>query len=121
MSADNGIYILVTPTEKGGVCEYRVAEAQAIENLVYFDPSGDEIAMWDYFHHSTVYYSEEMAWKSARELETIIENSEFGYLEYGLKKIQMSKVFPKVRPVCPTHALSSKSIPPTCFRCGSSK
>lgn len=35
MSADNGIYILVTPKGNHGACEYRVSEFQAVENLYY--------------------------------------------------------------------------------------
>lgn len=98
MSADNGIYILQTNGENG--FEYRVAHLQAIENLYYSDPSGDEIYMWLFFRNAPRFFTKELALLCAQELETEILNDDFcPILEYGVSILEVNKKFPSERPM----------------------
>lgn len=80
MSADNGIYILVT---KGP--EYRVAYGQNIDAVYgeFSDDSyqwqGDPEAMWDYFHDAMKFSELETALDFAGEMSYA-----YDYLEYGI-------------------------------------
>jgi hypothetical protein len=75
MSADNGIYILEFPTENGEK-EFRVAHAQAIENITWDVPYG-----WDYHPEEIVIYfgSVSNAARFTHEKDAI---------EYAYKKIK---------------------------------
>lgn len=99
MSADNGIYILqtidsfkntgrgawVSTAGKGVVC-YRVAHAQAIDNLSWYEEN--EPYNVGYFLHSVwgnsvPLYDLSEAEKLASEME-----KEIGYTEYGIQLIK---------------------------------
>ena len=83
MSADNGIYVLYTESEKGP--EYRVAYAQAIDSA--YGTFNDEAGIWEgdntflasIFSESTVFYTLNEALDFAEELEHNYE-----YLEDGI-------------------------------------
>ena len=100
MSADNGIYILATPTEDAGDLEYRVRHAQAIENIYWDEESGSLIydrinptQLVAYFGECEV-LSQEEAHKKAFELEEEILNDDFcPVLEYGINTIVAEKPF----------------------------
>ena len=95
MSADNGIYILVTKdthkktnphtwtnTFGEGVTAYRVAHAQAIDNLRWYEqnqPYNVGYFLSSVFGDSTPVYTLEEANKIALELEKTV-----GYTEYGI-------------------------------------
>jgi hypothetical protein len=72
MSADNGVYILVTTTGDGS--EYRVAHAQAIENIYWNDDIKDFgekpnfFEIWRYFKGAQVLDDERDALEVAAEL-----------------------------------------------------
>lgn len=83
MSADNGIYILFTETEKGP--EYRVAYAHAIDNI--YGKFNDELCRYEgdiqsivsVFGESDVFHTLNEALDFAEEME---QNNE--YLEDGI-------------------------------------
>lgn len=83
MSADNGIYVLYTDTEKGP--EYRVAYAGAINNIYgqFNDETGrydgDNVSLQSTFKDAPVYYSLNEALDKA---ETMVYDYE--YLEDGI-------------------------------------
>lgn len=83
MSADNGIYIFLTETEKGP--EYRVSHAQAIDNIygdwddVRAKYKGDDNAILDTFSESEVFYTLNEALDKAEEIE-----NDVGYTEDGI-------------------------------------
>jgi hypothetical protein len=99
MSADNGIYILVTKdshkktskycwenTFGEGVVAYRVAEAGAIDNLEWYERNQPyNIGYWLHstFGHSEPVYSLKEAEKKAQEIEKVV-----GYTEYGINTIE---------------------------------
>lgn len=90
MSADNGIYILKTEGD-----EFRVAHCQAIENLTYGDPGGDEEYMLLLFSDSEVFGDEQEAMMKAKELYDEIMADEFcPVVEYGIQFISLPKKFP---------------------------
>jgi len=76
MSADNGIYILPSPTPNG--LEYRVAHAQAIENVDY-DPMYEVLL----FSKAPVYASEQEAVLAAFE-----KAKDYDVLEYGVAMLE---------------------------------
>lgn len=88
MSADNGIYILKTPsypikkdncyTNRGSYYEYRVAYAMAIDNVDYSD-----LYLPALFGNSPVFQKEDEAWNYAKQLE-----EDCDYLEYGICLIE---------------------------------
>ena len=86
MSADNGIYVLYTETEKGP--EYRVAYAHAIENIYgeYNEDTGTYNGnlqnIKDTFADSQVFYSLNEALDFAEKMEY-----DYEYLEYGIAVI----------------------------------
>lgn len=83
MSADNGIYVLYTESEKGP--EYRVTYAQAIDNIYgrYNDDlgryEGDVTAIKSTFGDSPVFYSLNEAIDKAEEI-----SYDYEYLEDGI-------------------------------------
>lgn len=115
MSKDNTIVVLETLGN-----EFRVADCQAAENLFYYDPTGDLLSLWDYFHDSKVFKSKETAYQRAH----LLEEEDIKYTgwgpEYGVEYMYVAKEFPEQRPECPDHVISSKCSPPSCFRCGRS-
>ena len=99
MSADNGIYILMTPSSKSGeIFEYRVIEAQAIDNIFYENPEGNPEQIISYFGKCIVYYSSDQAQFAAEALYAKILNDDFcPYLEYGIQVIELKKTFDEFR------------------------
>ena len=100
MSADNGVYILETTdrqkhinefsTERvdNGISAYRVAHAQGIDDLEWyesFEPYNIGFYMHEIFGKSKVYYSFEEALNKAQDIENKI-----GYTEYGIRSIDAS-------------------------------
>jgi hypothetical protein len=83
MSADNGIYVLFTESEKGP--EYRVAYAQAIDSIYgkfneeTFKYEGNAMCIQDTFQGSAVFHTIDEALNYAEELE-----QEYNYLEDGI-------------------------------------
>lgn len=83
MSADNGIYVLYTESEKGP--EYRVTYAQAIDSIYgkfneeTFKYEGNLITIQDTFKSANVFYSLNEALDYAEELE-----HNYNYLEDGI-------------------------------------
>lgn len=113
MSSDNGIYILRTLTKDGKGFEFRVAERGAIDNLYYFDKTGDLLSMWDYFHDCPVIKNHDMAFEKAIEI-----GKDYGYTEYGICMKEIDKVFPETKPKCPDHGLTDYQSDDVCMRCG---
>ena len=95
MSADNGIYVLLTESEKGP--EYRVAYAQAIDSIYgkfneeTFKWEGDMEAMRDIFQEAQVFYTLNEALDHAEEIE-----QEHEYLEDGICVINEFKDHGKI-------------------------
>ena len=84
MSADNGIYILFTESEKNGA-QFRVAYAQSVDNIygnfseekcIY---EGKPEVINDYFGAAKVFHTLNEALDYAEELE-----NEIGYTEDGI-------------------------------------
>lgn len=80
MSADNGIYILVSPKEKSKDFEYRIAYALAIDNINFYPVESKEYAAMEvvYFGKSKVYSTREKALSTAFNFEN------GRYTEYGV-------------------------------------
>ncbi len=99
MSADNGIYILVTPKEGTTDCEFRVVHCQAIENIYWdagSDSESDEIQperLKEMFGNAEVHWNQDLARDEAFHMASDIE--EDGVLEYGIREIHYFKPFPK--------------------------
>mgnify|MGYP006280436045 FL=1 len=83
MSADNGIYVLLTESEKGP--EYRVAYAHAIDSIYgkfndeSFRYEGNLVSIQDTFKGAPVFHTINEALDYAEELE-----QEYDYLEDGI-------------------------------------
>jgi hypothetical protein len=81
MSSDNGIYIIYFPEG------YRVAHAQAIENIDYFPPGTIERKqeLKKYFGKSKIFQSYKDAFTEAEKLANEILKDDFcPILEYGI-------------------------------------
>lgn len=98
MSSDNGIYLLVSPTEDG-CSEYRVIHTQGIDNLYWDDDAGDyrddiqPAALLSYFKKSQI-LTKEKAYAKAFEMEEEVMNDDFcPVLEYGISTITLDKPF----------------------------
>lgn len=91
MSADNGIYILKSPVENGNGFEFRVIEAQAIENVMDSDGVNSEYLI-KYFGEAEV-LNEQQAHEKAFQMEQEIYKSEIPILEYGIRTITIGKSF----------------------------
>ena len=89
MSADNGIYILVTPITDSKVFEYRVAHCQAIENIDY-DPKYLNL----YFGECSVFLTKTDALREAAKQEEEIMTGPMPILEYGIQFIRLNTPFP---------------------------
>ena len=82
MSADNGIYVLFTESEKGP--EYRVAYAHAIDSIYgkfndeTFRYEGNLTALQDPFKESAVFYTLNEALDRADEIQYDIGDTEDG-------------------------------------------
>lgn len=83
MSSDNGIYVFLTETEKGP--EYRVAHAQAIDNIYgewdvdHAKYKGNDSAIRETFSEAEVFYTLNEALDKAEEIE-----NDVGYTEDGI-------------------------------------
>jgi len=92
MSADNGIYILQSPTESGSL-EYRIAHLQAIENHSFYGENGEkelcayELLRWG---NSKCYKSKSQALNNAHDLAETKP-----ILVYGVKIIKSPIQFNK--------------------------
>lgn len=106
MSADNGIYILVTKdnfkriasgvtrnTFGEDIIAYRVAHAQAIDNLEWYEknqPYNVGYFLEETWGHCIPFYSEEEAFAFAQS-----EADRYFMLEYGICRIErLNYVFP---------------------------
>ena len=99
MSADNGVYILITAKEDSHGCEFRVVHCQNIEDL-YWDTEAnreaDEIQpamLKEKFGRATVFEDQDAARNEAFQLASDIEAG--GVLEYGVREIHHDEPFPK--------------------------
>lgn len=95
MSADNGIYILETNTEKEGVTEFHVSHLQAVDNYTWDHinnghTENEDVHIFNARRMWTgpVYKNREDAEKYAQEL-----SGEFDILEYGIISIRINRVF----------------------------
>ncbi len=94
MSADNGIYILKTPTPDDGVFEYRVSHCQAIEDIWYENPDGNPDAVVDKFGDCEVFNDIDKAADLAFKMEKeILEDDFCPILEYGINNIELPHSF----------------------------
>ena len=121
MSADNGIYILETPSKKVGEFEYRVAELMAIENMCWHwcSKHGDDYHFGNdgkpdcaechtgecshdecHIKHarkmwgkSKVFHAEADALIEAGKILKKIEESDFPICEYGISFIRIPLEF----------------------------
>jgi len=101
MSADNGIYILKTPRHEdkheqildGNIFEYRVAHAQAIENIYweYEDGNPEEIII--YFGGCEIMKEKEAHEEAFRLEHKIISDPICPILEYGISTIELPHSF----------------------------
>ena len=96
MSADNGIYILVTKETVG--LRYRVAHCQAIEDIHFvppgrYCPKGQRFvnlpALWRRFKDSEVFRTDISAYAEARKKE-----AQETICEYGISHIELDRPFP---------------------------
>ncbi len=96
MSADNGIYVLKTPVRagEGNGFEYRIAEAQAIENAHDCDRAVRERYISSVFGSSWVLHSSRRAQHVARLLHRDLVASG-GYTEYGVVVVKLNEPFPR--------------------------
>jgi hypothetical protein len=99
MSADNGIYILITKGAEGS-SEFRVAHAQAIENIEWekelYGGVWNPFEVWRYFKDCEVFTSHTEANNYAINLLTEII-SRFGVCEYGVSLLKFpDQEFPKI-------------------------
>lgn len=82
MSADNGIYVLLTETDKGP--EYRVVHTSAIDNIYgkwnteTAKYEGDLTAIVSTFSDSEVFYTLNEALDKAEEIENTVGDTEDG-------------------------------------------
>lgn len=99
MSADNGIYILITPLKQG--LEYRVIYAQAIDNIRFVPSEDDEFdyshgnprEIVQYFENAPRFETFKEAWQCAYELYDEIMNGDFPIVEYGISVLRLDKPF----------------------------
>ncbi len=85
MSADDGIYIIISPNKKTGFTEYRVIYTMAIDNLIYYSEKKDKQKINLYIPKGTeVFYSEIEALCFARQLE-----KEHEFTEYPIQFIKL--------------------------------
>lgn len=109
MSADNGVYILVTGRGRGKR-EYRVTHAQAFENLDYlpnYPATNPEVhlgTMMAFFGKSSVFTDRKIAEGYAIRWREEIEN-EGGICEYGIVWVE----YPTIR--FPRHAQPQQFVP----------
>jgi len=96
MSADNTIAILKTPRKDGGF-EYRVAHAQAIDNLWYapvewedqnYCKDGNPKEIVRYFGDCEVFLDAKAASEKAKQLY-----DDCMYVEYGIQEYSFPKTF----------------------------
>lgn len=124
MSSDNGLYILVTQGKPELPREYRVIEAQAIENIRYnADDSGFNLfELWQYFKDAKVYLNKEDAFKQATKLyEKIMMDDFCPICEYGIQFIEAYNIeFPKEIPNCCNNPkiVKDKDFNKSCQNCG---
>jgi len=105
MSADNGVYILITRDKmksvgrgrwknmKGTILAYRVAHCQAADNFEFYkERELHNLGHWmGYsFSHSRVYYEKAQAMADAKGQAAHILK-DFGILEYGIQEIDATE------------------------------
>ena len=98
-SADNGIYILKTPDNKGSF-EYRVVHAQAIDNIYWDDNNpngnteGNPVQVVNYFGNCTVLTHQDHARHLAESMAKEVLADDFcPILEYGINEIELPHSF----------------------------
>ncbi len=96
MSADNGVYLLKTPT-LAGVFEWRVIHAQAIDNIFYDEAEhgeGNPKYVVDYFGEAPVFEKHTQALAFASQIYDDIMNDDWGgIVEYGICGIELPHPF----------------------------
>lgn len=104
MSADNGIYVLKSPTDHDNVFEYRVIECQAVDRIdgssVSLTVDGKMYTIGDLwkvilFGNTKVHTSKHIAMIAASDIEDILL-TEGRYIEYGIRTIIDTQEFPKL-------------------------
>jgi len=93
MSADNGVYILITPVsldDLENVLEYRVAHCRAIENIYSEENQKKYLQM--YFGECQPTTLRLAAITEAHDLYDSIEKD--GIVEYGVQTIRLNIIFP---------------------------
>lgn len=96
MSADNGIYVLRTPSPIGRGYEFRVAHAQAIENVEFPDRAIADEYMVAVFGRSWVLHRKGRAKAVAHLLHDDLVAGGL-YTEYGVQIIEVDRPFPDTR------------------------
>ena len=100
MSADNGIYILITPVSTGSIAkQYRVVHSQNIEEICW-DKQAKKLAdtiqpemLMERFGNASPFSDECVAYKRAFKMARDIRD-EGAPLEYGVSEIEYDKPFP---------------------------
>ncbi len=90
MSADNGIYVLKTDGP-----EWRVAECQAIDNVFYENPDGNDDVLLSYFGNSPVFTKSLNAGKFAILLYDELMCDDIPICEHGIIHMKLHRPFPK--------------------------
>lgn len=93
MSADNGIYVLRTPAADGRGFEFRVAHAQAIDNIDYPNRGLVDEYLLNVFGRSWVLHRQRRAVALAHLLhDDMIADG--WYTEYGVQVVELERPFP---------------------------
>lgn len=93
MSADNGIYIGVFPTE-GGEVEYRVIHAQAIDNVDFGSTQEQDAYRASYFGGPNVFATKDKTaalLEASRKADEITSDDFCGILEYGIQTLPFDR------------------------------
>lgn len=93
MSADNGVYILVSPSkEDSKQLEYRVAYGMAIDNIEYEpDYHGfNKEELKRYFGNCNVFTDDKSARIEAERIHDLYQ-----WTEYGVRTFEMNHPFPR--------------------------
>jgi hypothetical protein len=96
MSADNGVYVLKSPTASNPKeFEYRVAYAMAIDNIYFGNENteegrreNDESRLY-LFGKSTVFLDPDKAFEEAERI-----HSQYEWTEYGITQEEIARPFP---------------------------
>lgn len=93
MSADNGVYILRTPSPRSPGFEFRVAHAQSIEVATSCDQQEADHYIVQVFGRSWVLHRKGRAKAIAHLIQDDIVATG-GYTQYGVQVIEVNRPFP---------------------------